>query len=376
MAAKINSGSIGEILKDFTPGESGRIYLVNGKGNLITNPWSTSGEPTRDRLDISLGSLATREDSSVVEYSGLQQQPVVGTFRDVPALDWTIVAEIPQQEAFAQIARLRNVTAWIVVVLLLVVGSIAYALAQIIVRPLDRLASGAALVASGDLAVDLPVMSGGEVGYLTQVFNNMVAHLREGRHELDAINQTLSKQNVELALRSVTDVLTGLHNRRHLMETLEQEAKRSRRRERGFGILMIDVDHFKKYNDTFGHLAGDAVLIRLATILKEQAREVDCAARYGGEEFVVMLPETELQDAVHVAERIRAHLSAENFGSASEHVAVTLSIGVAEFPPDGATPESVLACADLALYKAKSRGRDRVISARRRRVSRPMKKQA
>ncbi len=365
MAAKVSFASVGETLKALTPGESGQVYLVNRKGGLITGTGVGAREPRSASPDEALPILAAEGD-----------WPVVGTFEKVPRLDWTIVAEIPQQEAFAQIARLRNLTALIVVILLVGVGSIAYALAQIIIRPLDRLAAGAAHVAAGDLAVDLPVMGGGEVGYLTRVFNNMVARLREGRQELDAINDTLSQQNEELALRSITDVLTGLNNRRHLMETLEQEAGRSRRRGGGFAILMIDVDHFKKFNDTFGHLAGDNVLIKLASILQESARDIDSAARYGGEEFVVMLPDTSLKDAAQVAERIRTRLTTEHFGTDDAYVTVTLSIGVAEFPQDGDSPEAVLAKADSALYHAKRRGRDRVVATSRRRVSRETKAQA
>ena len=102
-----------------------------------------------------------------------------------------------------------------------------------------------------------PVISGGEVGYLTQVFNHMVVRLREGREALDAANDTLRKKNEELERVSVTDGLTGLYNRRRLMEVLSDEARRSQRLKHTFAVLMVDVDHFKKYNDSFGHLAGD-----------------------------------------------------------------------------------------------------------------------
>jgi diguanylate cyclase (GGDEF)-like protein len=127
---------------------------------------------------------------------------------------------------------------------------------------------------------------------------------------------------------------------------------------------MADVDHFKRYNDAFGHLAGDEVLMRVATILGEVTREVDCAARYGGEEFVVVLSETPLRGGVGVCERVRERLAAELF----EGDRITLSIGVAEFPVHGESAEALIASADAALYEAKAEGRDRVVAATKKRA--------
>src|SRR6185437_8896326 len=158
---------------------------------------------------------------------------------------------------------------------------------------------------------------------------------------------------------SVTDGLTGLYNRRRLMETLDVEAERSERGAGPFSVLMVDVDHFKKYNDTHGHQAGDAVLTRVAGILKEITRQVDCAARYGGEEFLVLLPQTPVDGAAEVAERLRSQLKASGANGGGD--AVTVSVGVAEFPKNGDTTQSVIAAADAALYRAKADGRDRVV---------------
>jgi diguanylate cyclase (GGDEF)-like protein len=233
------------------------------------------------------------------------------------------------------------------------VALIAYRLALLIVRPLDRLTAGAAEVARGDLAVDLPAVSGGgEVAYLTRVFNDMVARLKDGQAEL-------RNKNEELARLSITDSLTGLFNRRHLMEAINVEASRSRRNERPFAILMIDVDAFKEYNDTHGHQAGDEVLVQIASILQEVTRDVDTVSRYGGEEFLLLLPETNQNAAIDVAERIREQLKSH----AVDGEAVTVSIGVAEFPIDGDGPSKVIAAADAALYRAKREGRDVVVRA-------------
>ena len=179
--------------------------------------------------------------------------------------------------------------------------------------------------------------------------------------ELDAINETLRAKNEELERLSVTDGLTGLANHRFLLQRLKEEGVRSNRNNHPFSVLMADVDHFKNYNDTFGHPAGDEVLKKVGAIMRDAIRTMDCAARYGGEEFAIVLPETTADGAQQVAERIRARIAAEDFPGRQ----ITLSIGVAEFPTDADLPQAVIAVADAALYEAKRGGRDRVVAARR-----------
>jgi diguanylate cyclase (GGDEF)-like protein len=199
------------------------------------------------------------------------------------------------------------------------------------------------------------VVDRSEVGYLTSVFNHMVVRLREARDALAA-------RNKELQELSITDGLTGLHNHKHLIETLEAEVARARRLQHQFSILMIDLDHFKRYNDTYGHLAGDQALARASALLKESIRAIDYAARYGGEEFLLLLHEVALDDAMRVAERVRQRIAREKFGE-GQPVSVTVSIGVAEFPGHGETALMLIAAADAALYEAKRSGRNRVVQA-------------
>jgi diguanylate cyclase (GGDEF)-like protein len=211
-------------------------------------------------------------------------------------------------------------------------------------------------VANGDLAVDLPAAKG-EVGDLTLVFNHMVERLRMGRQELDTENEELRHKNEELKLLSTVDALTGLHNRRYLTQRLSEELLRSYREKCSFTVLMADVDEFKKYNDAFGHPAGDEVLKKVATILLNSTRSEDCTARYGGEEFAVLLTGTSGVVAQEVAERIRARVEAQQFAGRK----ITLSIGIAEFPENGQTADEVISNADEALYSAKRAGRNRVV---------------
>jgi len=352
LTAKLNLSSMDQILRRYAPSDSGRVYLVSAEGEIVTGRATGSGT----RLTTASMQRLTALDGSLASYRGYDGERVVGSMRTEPTLRWSVVAEAPASLAFRQVSRLRNTMFLLVAGLLVGVGMIAYFLGLFIVRPLHRLAKGAAKVAAGNLDVDLPVLSGGEVGYLTQVFNNMVVRLREGREALDAANETLRRKNEELERLSVTDGLTGLYNRRRLMEAVNDEARRSQRLKHTFAVLMVDVDHFKKYNDSFGHLAGDGVLARVAAILREATREVDHVARYGGEEFLVMLPETGMPEALEIAERIRARIAEEVFPGRR----MTVSIGVAEFPLHGDSPEQVIAAADEALYEAKREGRDKV----------------
>jgi diguanylate cyclase (GGDEF)-like protein len=127
--------------------------------------------------------------------------------------------------------------------------------------------------------------------------------------------------------------------------------------------MMIDTDHFKKYNDAFGHQAGDNLLKKIGIIFKESLRNVDYASRYGGDEFIFLLPEVGLGGAFEVADRLRERAAAETLCSETERVPVTLSIGLAAFPEHGETLEAIVASADSALYHAKRSGRNRVVLA-------------
>ena len=345
VVAKIDLRTLAQTLKNFTPGESGQIYLLKEDGSLIVGSRNaaTASTPLRYALEALPSKVASEERT--IEFTNAAGERVVGSLRNVPGLDWVVVAEIPSSEVFRQLDRLRNVTLLIVAAMLAIAGGLGYALGLFIVRPLDRLTRGAAKVAAGDLDVDLPVAKGGEAAYLTEVFNDMVARLRTGRRELERL--------------SVTDHLTGLNNRRRMMETLENEVRRSRRLKHSFAVLMADVDYFKRYNDAHGHPAGDEVLKQVAAVLRETTRDVDFVARYGGEEFFMLLPEVKARGAVDLAERIRKRLAAEPFSAG----VVTLSFGVAEYPAHGDSGEKLISVADAALYEAKHEGRDQVIVA-------------
>lgn len=158
-----------------------------------------------------------------------------------------------------------------------------------------------------------------------------------------------------------TDALTGLHNRGWLDDAFDREIKRSERDELPLALIMIDVDHFKNYNDDYGHLAGDQVLITVADAIRSPLRPNDLVARFGGEEFAVLLPETSMSNAEIIAERLRDHVAKADPGMLDNRQlpAVTISLGIAGRQP-GYSLDMMIAAADVAMYHAKRNGRNRV----------------
>lgn len=346
LAGRLRFQGVEQYLHELVAGREDRVAVVMPGGQVIASAggrFAAVPGPALRELQ--------RAESTAVSFRTADGLEVVGAVAPVPSSDWSAVAAIPASSAFKDIRRLGVATAVLLVVLLAVVGSLAYTLGLLIVRPLDRLTLAANRVADGDLDVDVPVSGGGELTHLARVFNDMVGRLRATRAELERL--------------SVTDELTGLANRRLLMTELEREVRRSERHENPLAILMLDVDHFKNFNDTHGHRAGDAVLKRLANTLKKCVRDVDTVARYGGEEFLVMLPEIPATEVARVAERIRAASEADRFTpeGSSTALSVTVSVGVAVYPESGRTADALIEAADQALYRSKESGRNRVSTA-------------
>jgi diguanylate cyclase (GGDEF)-like protein len=361
-AAELNLAPVKLLLRSFTPDTSGAIFLVTTRGS----PIATSEDMTPVLVQTRMPPLTMKKllasARAPFTYTSFGGRDVIGTLEYVPQVNWAVISELSSKSAFAQVRRFRDIAILVIALLLILVSATGYRLGLLIARPLDRLTKGAGEVAAGDLAVDLPeAPGGGEVGYLTDVFNHMVSRLREGRRELDLIHETLRKKNEELEMLSTTDSLTGLDNHRSLMQRLDEEEARCKRERRTFSVLVGDVDHFKQYNDAFGHPAGDEVLKAISDIMREAARPVDCVARYGGEEFVVLMPDASAAEALDLAEHIRARVAAKKFMGRK----MTLSIGVASFPEDADGAEALISIADEALYQAKREGRDRSIRARR-----------
>ena len=161
---------------------------------------------------------------------------------------------------------------------------------------------------------------------------------------------------------AITDSLTDVHTRRYVLGRLEEEFKRSQIRKMQLSFLMIDVDHFKRVNDQYGHLTGDHLLREVANLVKEHVRGIDIVGRYGGEEFCVILPDTDRGGAQYVAERIRLAVERTPLKAYDNTIKITVSIGSSTFPDDGKTMAELVDKADWALYRAKKMGRNRICS--------------
>lgn len=226
-------------------------------------------------------------------------------------------------------------------------------------------------------AICVPMVAQGEtLGFLymdtgTEKMSSGAAPMTDSEERIvkmlsEHLALAVANMNLRESLRtqSIRDPLTGLFNRRYMEESLEREFRRAARKETSLAVLMIDVDHFKRFNDTQGHEAGDAVLRELAKLFQSQLRAEDIVSRYGGEEFMLILPEADMIAARECGDRLRNAVHAmqiQHLGKTLE--GIRLSIGVACHPQHGNNADALLRSADMALYHAKEAGRDQMVTA-------------
>jgi diguanylate cyclase (GGDEF)-like protein len=182
--------------------------------------------------------------------------------------------------------------------------------------------------------------------------------------ELRMKNQQLEELLRQVQHMAITDALTGLYNRRHFYEVLEQEFSRAVRYQHPLALMLVDIDHFKKINDTYGHNVGDAVLRGLGDLLRKMFRSIETVARYGGEEFVILFPQISPANAMQPAARLLNAVAEQSFPALPPKSKVTISIGVTGLPDAAITSKDRLVhCSDFAMYKAKRGGRNRIETA-------------
>jgi diguanylate cyclase (GGDEF)-like protein len=221
------------------------------------------------------------------------------------------------------------------------------------------------LTGRDDRDLKIKCLEQGASDYITKPFDveELVARVKV-HLKIKNLQDDLKRTNELLLELSNTDHLTGLFNRRYLMEALGKEVQRSLRKGGNLSLIILDIDHFKKVNDNYGHLQGDIVLQKVAQQLQKELRAYDTAARYGGEEFIAVLPDATLEEAVFVANRVRTSVHATRFNAALSQLSLTVSIGVARFSSPGCTTvDSFIKLADDALYRAKANGRNMVESS-------------
>ena len=279
------------------------------------------------------------EPSPRPEDLGATSQAIVADARQIiAARKQEIARQLPQLERETSDMMSSGLAiAWILMLL-------GFAAVQItlrkVVQPIEELSAAADRVAAGDLTARAPVAGDHEIATLGVAFNRMAD---------------------ELKARARTDELTALPNFRAFRERIDAELERADRYPERFGILVLDLDRFKKYNDTYGHSAGNDALRRVSQSIRETIRAVDFAARYGGEEFAVIVPQVDRAALTAIAERVRANI--ESLPAPRDGATVTVSIGAAIYPDDAKDRDALFQSADARLYEAKKAGRNRVVSA-------------
>jgi diguanylate cyclase (GGDEF)-like protein len=201
-----------------------------------------------------------------------------------------------------------------------------------------------------------------ELGKLNLSYEQLVMQLKQEKMKVESLAKELKKANEKLRELAFRDDLTNLYNHRYFRELLDREVHRAERYSHVLSLIMIDIDHFKKINDTYGHPQGDIVLRSIAALFEKVIRKSDTVARYGGEEFAIILPETALKEAVVIAERLRKVIEEVEIELENQNVKVTISLGVTTYNPTKGrkTKEEIIDAADRALYNSKQTGRNKL----------------
>jgi diguanylate cyclase (GGDEF)-like protein len=341
------------------------FWMLDEEGHILVKGGKALDPPGKERFPAPLPAAGS-EPAPVTEarLSGLGRT-VFGLMR-LGRSGGYLAATVPSNVAYRSLDESRNRLLMVGVPALAAVFLLSFVVAANMLRPIQRLSHAAKRLSAGELDVRLPVKGGDDLTELTQSFNNMAAtiqektkQLEEARNELALKNADLEAANRHLHDQAITDALTGLYNRRHFQDNLDKEMRRCEREERPLSLLLLDLDHFKQYNDRWGHTQGDEELRRVAAQVLKSIRTTDMAFRYGGEEFAVLLPSCTKEQAAEVAEKIRTAVGAHGT-RAGVLGRTTVSIGVATFPRDGRAARGLVDTADGALYAAKAAGRDRV----------------
>lgn len=285
-------------------------------------------------------------------------------------LGWSIVVRQPVDKALESVNALHRNLILIGIALSLLHVWLAYYFATQLSQPIETLAKASQEMSDGNKNADFTTTSSlNEVRTLSFSIKTMIAKLLQHENELEVLNATLEHKvkertlelenaNEKLTYLSRHDALTQLHNRLATNEYLYQEFARMKRTQQLFSVALMDIDYFKKVNDTYGHDVGDSVLKYVAKVLKKSARETDFVARFGGEEFLIVFPDTLKEGAIVISEKIRQAI--EN-STPPEVNKITLSIGVATASLDEENDDCVIKKADNALYQAKNAGRNKVV---------------
>lgn len=372
LSADFSFRRLSSFLSDYQIGQAGFVVLVDINNNILFHPqpkWVKEPIPISQLgfMDFNARQFKTEQPTFFTLADG--KEYMVSYIWD-PGSRIGYMALQPRHEVEAMVSVVRRNMLLLLAVLLVVMASLAAWVSTLLARPLHVLAEKMLLVKNGNWDVASGIHRSDEVGLLADIFDNMRESIRKyiqelGAHkdrlelEVAARTEELKKANKVLQLMSRTDDLTGIPNRRDIMEKIRYETYRAQRNNRAFALILGDIDKFKSFNDTYGHDCGDGVLRSVAQAMRTMLRKHDYIARWGGEEFLVVLPETDEEGAHIVSERIRAKVESTENIFAGKTLHVTITLGVAMFDPRLGVERSI-ALADKALYRGKEHGRNRV----------------
>ena len=333
---------------DLAP-EGSVVYILDSEGNIKAANVELDKASMAPVGAVSL--LYEKGKRSI--YSGLQGKEVIATSAMLEVPRWGVVLETSKQEALLPLVAFRRQVLLMALGLAVLFLVPALLLARALVLPLEQLSRVSRRIRAGKPGLQVKTRIGGELGEFISTFNSMSVSLEESLEEITAKNE-------ELRVMSITDPLTGRYNRRYIEDYLGRELELAIRTQDPLTILMIDLDHFKEYNDTYGHIAGDMALKLLGNILMETVRKTDVVARYGGEEWIICLSHTSSEGGAKIAEKLRKAVEKNVFTLKGQETWITVSIGIATAPEDGTDYSAIVEAADTAMYLAKASGRNQV----------------
>ena len=344
--ARIGRNLLTETVRALTPAGS-VVYLMDGEGNI-----------KGANLDLAPGTTAPADAVALLQetgthfiYTGINGREVIATAIPMTSLPWGIVLETSRKEAFSPLIIFRFQMILMALALAGIFLVPAVLLARTLVLPLEELSRVSRRIRSGKPGLQVESSARGELGEFIATFNSMSTSLKESLEEINTANDQLRKM-------TNTDSLTGRHNRRYVKDYLTRELQLVARTRHPLTVLMLDLDNFKKYNDTYGHIAGDEALRQVGDILVGSVRQSDIVGRFGGEEWIICLNHTDKEGGGMTAEKLRKTVAGNIFHLKGENTRITVSIGVATAPVDGIDYTEVIDAADSALYMAKEAGRD------------------
>ena len=342
--------------------QGGMLTIYDHAGNvLVRKPEAAGGIGEKSRTGAVLEAIAANREGV---FDALDGQGVPRVFAMKPAginadkrPAFFIVVSIPKASFSARADRALIQTAGgILAATVLLILLAWFGAKALVLNRIERLLAVTRQVHEGDLTARTGFAPGREeLSRLGAALDEMVQTLQDRDERLNTALRQLAEQ-------ATTDPLTGLQNRRSIQKQLEQELMRARRAQRSLAVILLDIDHFKRFNDTWGHQAGDEVLKCVAEVVRTSIRSSDIAGRYGGEELIAILPEATAQAALARAEAIRRGIETQHLEHAGNSLgSVAASFGVAVFPDHASDSTSLIRAADNALYEAKNSGRNRVV---------------